>query len=166
MTKQAYLLFDERMLMHRPINLPDESMEDQQHPRFVCERPSRAKAVRVALQCLNQQIKLQHGQRPFLRLPCTHAKPSTVCLAHSWEHYKRMQETAFMTDRQLLQMDVENDLYFCKDTFQAATLAVGGCVNAVDAVCSDHAQSKRAIAVVRPPGHHATHDSAMGTLSK
>jgi len=54
------------------------------------------------------------------------------------------------------------DMYFCKDTFEAATLACGGVKVSVDAVTSPLAKTKRSLAIVRPPGHHACEQKAMG----
>jgi acetoin utilization deacetylase AcuC-like enzyme len=45
-------------------------------------------------------------------------------------------------------------------SFEVALHAVGACVSAVDAVLGGDA--KRALCLVRPPGHHATPDRSMG----
>lgn len=45
-------------------------------------------------------------------------------------------------------------------SLDAALYAVGGVLNAVDAVCA--AKVKNAFCLVRPPGHHATADRGMG----
>ena len=45
-------------------------------------------------------------------------------------------------------------------SYDVALFAAGGLINAVDAVMSGKLES--AFALVRPPGHHATHDQAMG----
>jgi acetoin utilization deacetylase AcuC-like enzyme len=45
-------------------------------------------------------------------------------------------------------------------TYDTALMAVGGCLAAVDAICS--AQVRNAFAAVRPPGHHVTASRGMG----
>lgn len=45
-------------------------------------------------------------------------------------------------------------------TFRAASLAAGGALDATRAVCSD--ERMRPFVVMRPPGHHAERDRAMG----
>ena len=52
------------------------------------------------------------------------------------------------------------DTYAGPTSFEVARLAVGGAVAAVDEVLAGRARN--ALAVVRPPGHHATADYPMG----
>ena len=52
------------------------------------------------------------------------------------------------------------DTQVCSDSWDAATRAAGGVLNAVDAVVNGRVRN--AFCVVRPPGHHATVDHAMG----
>lgn len=54
---------------------------------------------------------------------------------------------------------VDLDTAICAESFEVAKLAAGAAVVAVDQVFDD---STNAIALVRPPGHHATSDRAMG----
>jgi histone deacetylase 6 len=51
-------------------------------------------------------------------------------------------------------------LYVCRETARCARLSCGGVVEACRAVCQD--QVRNAIAIVRPPGHHAEPDEHMG----
>lgn len=98
----------------------------------------------------------------FLHLTPSFCPRSTIQLAHSSRHYDNMLKTATMTNQQLNKLSEEdNDLYYCSETFLAASLAAGGVVNCVDAVVSGTGPT-RAIALVRPPGHHALHDKPMG----
>ncbi len=52
------------------------------------------------------------------------------------------------------------DTPICPDSYQTALLAAGGVLSAVDAVMTG--QVRNAFCAVRPPGHHALSDKAMG----
>jgi acetoin utilization deacetylase AcuC-like enzyme len=55
---------------------------------------------------------------------------------------------------------LDADTMVCPDSYEAALLAVGGVLAAVDAVISGNVDN--AFCAVRPPGHHAEFDRAMG----
>ena len=55
---------------------------------------------------------------------------------------------------------LDPDTYALPVSLEVARLAAGAVIGAVDAVLSGRADN--ALAVVRPPGHHATADRQMG----
>jgi acetoin utilization deacetylase AcuC-like enzyme len=55
---------------------------------------------------------------------------------------------------------LDPDTRTCPESYRAALLAAGGVMNAADAVYEGKVND--AFAFVRPPGHHAEHDRAMG----
>ncbi len=57
-------------------------------------------------------------------------------------------------------LHVDPDTSMCPETLQAALHAAGAAVLATDLVATG--EVRRAFCAVRPPGHHATHDAAMG----
>jgi len=57
---------------------------------------------------------------------------------------------------------INEDTYFCNDTADAATLAAGSAINLVDAVMEEDTPLHCGMAVVRPPGHHASADRSAG----
>ncbi len=58
-----------------------------------------------------------------------------------------------------LKIPLDADTILSKDSYNAAVLAAGGAIAAVDAVLGTH---ENAFALVRPPGHHATPGRGMG----
>jgi acetoin utilization deacetylase AcuC-like enzyme len=75
--------------------------------------------------------------------------------AHTPQHFKRV-EGAFANGVEML----DADTVISMQSFDAALYGAGGACRAVDAVMSGEA--KNAFVAVRPPGHHATGENAMG----
>ncbi|MGI8787944.1 MAG: histone deacetylase family protein [Pyrinomonadaceae bacterium] len=78
-----------------------------------------------------------------------------VQAVHTKEHFKRV-ENAFEEGIEHL----DADTIVSMRSFEAAMLGAGGACRAVDAVLKGEA--KNAFVAVRPPGHHATGEHAMG----
>jgi len=180
--QQAYLVYDERMELHK----------DQAENSCQVERPKRVISIvekLVALQSRLQRIpqltekeekdapsisRYSNYEVPFIVLKCEAASRETIELTHSSQYYNRLKDTASMTVEELKNLHTidctveegsnedDEDMYFCKETFQAAELACGAVQVCVDAVTDPLSQTKRALAIVRPPGHHACEEKAMG----
>ena len=58
--------------------------------------------------------------------------------------------------------ELDGDTFTSPDSVEVARLAAGAAVAAVDAVLLEQDAATRALVLVRPPGHHAEHDRAMG----
>lgn len=83
------------------------------------------------------------------------AAQGIVQAAHTKEHFRRV-EGAFANGLDRL----DADTVISMQSFDASMFAVGGAIAAVDAVMQGRARN--AFVAVRPPGHHATAESAMG----
>lgn len=83
------------------------------------------------------------------------ASQGLIQAAHTKEHFRRV-EGAFANGLDRLDMDTTISM----KSYDAALFAAGGAVSAVDAVMSGDV--KNAFVAVRPPGHHATAEHAMG----
>ncbi|MET0754114.1 MAG: histone deacetylase, partial [Pyrinomonadaceae bacterium] len=83
------------------------------------------------------------------------AAKGIVQAAHSPQHFKYL-EHAFEEGVHM----VDADTVISMQSFDASLYAAGGACRAVDAVMSGEA--KNAFVAVRPPGHHATSEHAMG----
>ncbi len=112
------------------------------------ERPARAEAVRDALIAAGIQ---ERGQRVTTR----RATDEELARVHTGRY---LDELASKVPGQTGWLDA--DTYFSPGTWDAALAAAGTTSQLVTDVLAG--RYERGIAVVRPPGHHATRDQAMG----
>ena len=146
-------------------NIPrNEEDEDYQY-----ENPYRIKYIFEKLQLLNKSFG---GCRCHV-ISCKEANREIIELAHTKDHYDFVSNSSLLSESDLIDMTEESfskrdDVYICKDTFLASSLACGGVVECVDIVTGDDKingkEFNRAIAVVRPPSHHACTEKAQGML--
>ena len=113
------------------------------------EQPARMDAVRNALRQEGLMEKL-------LPLPSRTASNDELRLVHTTAYIELARYEIFSGARDLS----TGDTAVCRDSFDAALIAAGSVLRAVDAVFTDEAQN--AFCCVRPPGHHATPDRGMG----
>ncbi|KAJ6655297.1 hypothetical protein lerEdw1_005489 [Lerista edwardsae] len=137
------LVYDEKMTEHY-------NMWDSQHP----ELPQRV-----------SRIFQRHGELRLTerccRLPARLASEEELRMCHSLLYVETVKSTATMKPRDLhRQGDQYNSIYICASSYECARLAVGSTFSAVQAVLSGEVQN--AVAIVRPPGHHAESDTACG----
>lgn len=112
------------------------------------ERPARLRAV---LQALDQDryAALDRVEAPL-------ATRQQLLRVHTHAHVERILASAPAIGQHRL----DEDTLMSPGSVEAALRAAGANVAAVDAVMSD--AGGRAFCAVRPPGHHATRDQAMG----
>lgn len=96
-------------------------------------------------------LKRDHLQ---IRTP-REATREEIALCHRPAYIDAVERTSHM-DR----FDFDPDTHTSRDTFSTAMLAAGGVLTAVETVLDGAAEN--AFAIVRPPGHHATANRAMG----
>ena len=134
--KKTGFLFDERFLQHR--TGPD-------HP----EVPERLEVIYRGLE--------QRGLLSQLTIiPARPAEDHWIEAVHSVEHIRRFEEACLMGKRDLDHPDNQ----ICEETFQTALLAVGGILETARRVMGQELDN--AFCAVRPPGHHAEVNQALG----
>ncbi|MFO8056152.1 MAG: histone deacetylase [bacterium] len=89
------------------------------------------------------------------KVPLREAEAEEICRIHTPEHLERVKATS---GEKRFYMD--GDTPTSADSYQTALLAAGSVLNATDAVVSGEVEN--AFALVRPPGHHAERQQAMG----
>jgi acetoin utilization deacetylase AcuC-like enzyme len=134
--KRTGFVYDERYLLHLTGNY---------HP----ECPERLLAIHKWLETSGMLGKL-------VPIKVTRANQRWIEAVHNIHYIMRFDEAC------IAGMDEfeHPDNAICRDTYETAFLAVGGVLNAIDAVIKGEVDN--AFCAVRPPGHHAEIDRAMG----
>ena len=133
------LVFDETCLRHLAGNAG--------HP----ERPERLIAVEAALDAAGW-LKTAH------RIKTRAATDEELALAHTWRYLDLVRRE--LSGLQVLSELSTGDTVVSAGSLEAARIAAGGVLAAVDAVMAGEVET--AFCAVRPPGHHATRDRGMG----
>jgi acetoin utilization deacetylase AcuC-like enzyme len=110
------------------------------------ERPERLVAVEEALHAFEDSLER--------RLP-REAEAEEILRVHAPQHWSLVQDTARHAAVRL-----DADTFACRESFGVARLAAGGAIDLALAVA--RGETRCGIAAVRPPGHHAEGDRAMG----
>jgi histone deacetylase 6 len=129
------LVYDDAFLLHRA---------PYEHP----ENPGRLAAIRTRL--------AEDGLAGRChRVPAREATREELRAVHTSEHIDRIAATAELSFAQL-----DPDTYTSRESAMVARLAAGGLIDLVGEVLSGNLSN--GFALVRPPGHHAEADRAMG----
>ena len=113
------------------------------------ESPDRLRSIVKHLQGNGTWQKLQH-------VIIDHASEEWILKVHTPEHLKFVRD-ACRTGATILD---QGDTHACEKSFDVALLAAGGAIAAVDAVINGVLDN--VFCAVRPPGHHAERNTAMG----
>jgi acetoin utilization deacetylase AcuC-like enzyme len=141
-------------LIYDPIFL--EHLTPGEHP----EKPERLRAVLQVLEALHWMER-----EGLVHLSPRAANEDELALVHTPAYIKRVQHASERAAR----IEAENgrktqffatDTYVSARSYEAATYAAGAPLTAIDAVLQGTVDN--AYCLVRPPGHHALADSAMG----
>lgn len=114
--------------------------------------PEMPERYRVVIDTLKTDENLWNG---LIEITPEKASQGIVQAAHTKEHFKRV-ENAFADGFDRL----DADTVISMQSFDASLFGAGGACRAVDAVMQGEANN--AFVAVRPPGHHATGERAMG----
>ena len=135
MTAGTGLVYDERFLLHRaPYDHPE-------HPGRLSAIWNRLGAERLLDRCR--------------RIAARDVTREELLAVHTGDHIDRVEATSRREHAQL-----DPDTYTSRYSADAARLAAGGLVDLTREVLSGHLSN--GFALIRPPGHHAEADRAMG----
>ncbi len=117
------------------------------------ETAARATGIVCALESdATLRATIQRDARP--------ARDEELARVHTPEHIARVAAASETARRRRQRVALDPDTVASSGSYEAALHAAGAALAAVEAVGSGAA--RRALAVVRPPGHHATASRAMG----
>ncbi|HEY8493442.1 MAG TPA: histone deacetylase [Myxococcota bacterium] len=135
------------MAVTRRIAVVDDARyREHRSPLGHPERPERLAAVGEAIAARADRL---------VRLPPRPAGDEEILAVHPREHLERIAAAARLAPAHL-----DPDTYVSPASLEVARLAAGGAIEAARAVARGEADA--ALAAVRPPGHHAEADRAMG----
>lgn len=133
--------------MHKTAIVTDRSYTKHFAGRSHPERPARIEAMIAMAESL---------RRPGLQIISPReATLDEIALCHGREYITAVERTSHL-DR----FDLDPDTHTSRDSYATAILSAGGVLTAVEAVLDGAAEN--AFAIVRPPGHHALPNRAMG----
>src|SRR5213594_3457119 len=135
MEKRLGFLFDDCYLLHDP---------GSRHP----ESPKRLLAIKSALDSYG-------GLDSWQRLEPRPAQMEELELVHHPAHVERVEKAARKAPAYL-----DPDTVVSTESYRTGLYAAGGVLECVDAICKG--SLLRGFAFVRPPGHHAEPNKAMG----
>jgi len=147
--RRTGLVYDERCVLHSPPGgMPPNALPEWAAvPAF--ERPARLTLTRGALEGSGVLASVTE-------LPPRFATEDELRLAHTERHVRKILEATASGE----QYEVGDDAWTGPGTHDAMLLAAGGLIGAVEAVLDGRLDN--AFALLRPPGHHAERDAAMG----
>ncbi len=133
--------------MHKTAVITDRGYLKHFPGRAHPERPERVTAIIEMAESLGRPGLEFHSPRE--------ATLEEIALCHDPAYIATVERTASMDH-----YDFDFDTHASRDSYRTALLAAGGVLTAAEAVLDGAAEN--AFAIVRPPGHHAMPDRAMG----
>lgn len=134
---KIFVITDGEMLLHKP-------------KYFHVERPDRLQSL---LNLFKDDAELKNE---ITLISPEKASEENILLVHSQKHIDHIRES-ILNDKDVLD---EGDTYACASSIDAALLAAGSTIKAVDEIFQN--KRGRIFCAVRPPGHHAESNRVMG----
>lgn len=146
---QSLLLTDEKCKQHR---IPQRS-----------ERPERISTIMRRLEQCFPNVRIVDGVNPASRyqLERFHTK-SYINMLYQFHRKINASRRADPSNTSFQYVTIDEDTIMMDGTLDACLAAAGAVCDAIDAVMNPLGSIKNAFCVIRPPGHHAEANTAMG----
>jgi histone deacetylase 6 len=172
------LCYDVRMRYHCELDPPKQRLdfhpEDPRRIYYIYKELCKAGLVADA------NLTTSTVSTPLHKVNIRYATKEEICLVHDAKHFEFVKSTkgnrlmighhsnvtvlnqfSDQTEEMLVHLERQYDsIYFNKLTYKSALLSAGGAIETCRAVVTQ--QVRNAIAVIRPPGHHAECNRPMG----
>lgn len=134
---------------------------------FHCESPLRVEAIEMAL----KQARLMDDENT---LPPRQAKPEEIALCHDQIYVNELKrQIANLSNssndhsqtyqgKQYISPHIPGDFQISKNSYQVSLFAAGAPLTAIDYILNPANKASKAFCIVRPPGHHAHHQTGSG----
>jgi acetoin utilization deacetylase AcuC-like enzyme len=137
--------------MSQLVIVRDEKFQDHVTPELHPESPKRLAAIDAALKSSKLIEKVEQA-------PPRMATEDEISVVHNAAYIEHLQEDAERARNVDSIVQLDGDTYISAESYDTAKLAAGAGLVGVDSV----GKKNNSFVVVRPPGHHALADRAMG----
>lgn len=159
--------YDDRMKLHANADFGPNPHhpEDPSRIEHIMRTFKRAGLVFTGSDADLIRIIQNNPTRYMWRIPAREATKEEICTVHSPKHYRWVEELSHKPTNELRKLSAildqgRDSLYVGSMTYDAALISAGGAIETCKSVVAGLV--KNAFAIIRPPGHHAEFDAAMG----
>lgn len=159
--------YDDRMKLHANADFSSSPAhpEDPRRIEAIMREFKEGGLIYTGTQQELQKILADSPNRWLWRIAARRATEEEICTCHTAAHYDWVTQLNKMDSYQLRKLTTDFDsgrksLYVGSLTYEAALISAGGAIETCKNVVAG--QVKNAIAIIRPPGHHAEHNESMG----
>ena len=159
--------YDDRMKLHANADFSQNPHhpEDPRRIEAIMKEFKDAGLIYSGTQAELNDLLKQSPNSWMWRIAARKALPAEICTVHTAAHFEWVKSLSLLTSADLRQLthDFDNgrkSLYVGNLTYEAALISAGGAIETCKNVVAGRV--KNAIAVIRPPGHHAEHNESLG----
>jgi histone deacetylase 6 len=159
--------YDDRMKLHANADFSSNPHhpEDPRRIEAIMKEFKDAGLIYTGTQAELNDLLKQSPNSWMWRIAARKATPAEICTVHTAAHFEWVKKLSTLTSAQLRQLTMDFDngrksLYVGNLTYEAALISAGGAIETCKNVVAGRV--KNAIAVIRPPGHHAEHNESLG----
>jgi histone deacetylase 6 len=159
--------YDDRMKLHANVEFSSNAAhpEDPQRIEAIMKEFKDAGLIYNGSDADLGDILKESPTRWMYRIAARSATKAEVCTVHLATHYHWVERLSKLTNEELHDLTATMDmgrksLYVGSLTFEASLISAGGAIETCKHVVAGSV--KNAIAVIRPPGHHAEYNDSMG----